>query len=352
MAKPRIIVADTDAGYIQSLQLKFIEEFFEKIDLEIITDEDYFETLFSSPQKAEVLIVSEDLYSTALQKHNISHIFLLTEHYEDDTTGDLNVGKIYKYTSIKEIFNEILGKSADSFNVDSRSKKETQIVVVTSATGGVGKTTVAMGLAGCLAKNYKRVLYLNTDPIHTFQFLLKNPSPITSAEVYSKLARNSDNAYGEIKHLIRNEVFSYLPPFRGALMSIGIEENIFIQIANGAKRSGDYDFIVIDSNSAFDDTKASLLEFADRVIFVTNQSRMSVSALNVLVNNINGIHADKYVYICNNFDKESDNALISADIQTKFQVNEYIEHIDHYDGLLGSDFAEQVSFQKASYLLL
>ena len=32
MSRPRIIIADTDVNYIQSLQLKFIEEFFEKIE--------------------------------------------------------------------------------------------------------------------------------------------------------------------------------------------------------------------------------------------------------------------------------------------------------------------------------
>ena len=35
MAKPRIIIADTDISYIIPLQLKFAEDFFEKIDLEI-----------------------------------------------------------------------------------------------------------------------------------------------------------------------------------------------------------------------------------------------------------------------------------------------------------------------------
>lgn len=41
MAKPRIIVADTDINYIIPLQLKFVEVFFEKVDLEIITDKEY-----------------------------------------------------------------------------------------------------------------------------------------------------------------------------------------------------------------------------------------------------------------------------------------------------------------------
>ena len=67
MSRPRIIIADTDVNYIQSLQLKFIEEFFEKIDLEIITEREYFDELFSVPQKAEILVVSEDLYESSLQ---------------------------------------------------------------------------------------------------------------------------------------------------------------------------------------------------------------------------------------------------------------------------------------------
>ena len=123
MARPRIIIADTDVNYILSLQLKFVEEFFEKIDLEIITDRNYFENMFESPQRAEVVIVSEDLYDLSIQKHNIGNVFLMTEKNEEEQTADLNVTRIFKYTSIKEIFNEILGKSSDSLNVKKCRKK-------------------------------------------------------------------------------------------------------------------------------------------------------------------------------------------------------------------------------------
>ena len=83
MAKPRIIIADTDISYIIPLQLKFVEEFFEKIDIEIVTDKAYYEQLFATPQKADILIVSEELYDSSLQRHNIGNIFLMTEQYED-----------------------------------------------------------------------------------------------------------------------------------------------------------------------------------------------------------------------------------------------------------------------------
>ena len=98
MAKPRIIIADTDTNYIIPMQLVFVEEFFEQIDIEIITDKAYFDSLFSQPQGADVLIVSENLYDAALQRHNINHIFIMTEQHEDSYTEELNVSKLYKYT--------------------------------------------------------------------------------------------------------------------------------------------------------------------------------------------------------------------------------------------------------------
>lgn len=46
MARPRVIVADTDESYVIPLQKKFAELFADKIDLEIITDKDYLISYF------------------------------------------------------------------------------------------------------------------------------------------------------------------------------------------------------------------------------------------------------------------------------------------------------------------
>ena len=352
MSRPRIIMADTDVNYIQSLQLKFIEEFFEKIDLEIITERKYFDELFSVPQKAEILVVSEDLYESSLQRHNISKVFLMVEQDENDGTEELNVNKIFKYSSIKEIFNEILGKSASVLNVESDEKQEPQIIVVTSASGGVGKTTVAMGLSASLAKNYKKVLYINSEQLQTFQYLLKNQTPIASTEVYAKFVREKEEAYKEVKYLIRTEIFSYLPPFKAALMSLGMSVDIYSTLAAAAKKSGDFDFVVIDTDSVFDNKKAKLLSMADKVIFVTNQNKMSVMATNVLAENINGINSEKYFYICNNFEENKENTLSMSEVPLRFSINEYIGHIEDYDKLKSSDFVNYTGFQKAAYLFI
>lgn len=352
MAKPRIIIADTDSSYIIPLQLRFVEEFFEKIDLEIITDKDYFQYTFASPQKAEILIVSEDLYDSSLQRHNIGNIFLMTEQYEGEQTDDLNLNKIFKYTSIKEIFNEILGKSESALNVNAGTKTEPQIILVYSASGGVGKTTVALGMAAGLTQSYKKVLYINASWLQSFQRILENQSEISTNDVYTSLSKASDTIYADIKHVFRNEHFTYLPPFKASLMSLGLKYSIYEKLADSAKKSHEFDFIIVDADSEFDEEKASLIDMADKVVIVTAQDVASVFATNTLMSNINGVGSDKYIFVCNNFRKDEDNALVSPSLVPKFSVSEYIEHIPHYDSLKVEDIALISGIKKASYLVL
>lgn len=351
MAKPRIIIADNDANYVIPLQLKFVEDFFEKVNLEIITDEDYFNELFSTPQKADILIVSEELYDQSMQRHNISCVFMMTEQYEEEQTADLNVNPIFKYTSIKEIFNEIIGKSGNILNVKNE-KQDTQIIVFYSASGGVGKTFTSLGVCASLVKNYKRVLYINADRLQSFQYMLDNKSPITNGEVYAKLTSNSNDVYQEIKHVIRKEMFYYLPPFKASLMSLGLNYSVYEKVVLSAKKSGDYDYIVVDADVTFDEDKASLLNIADKVIMVVKQTLASVLATNILFSNINGINTEKYIFICNDFDKEEDNALISSNVTLKFSVSDYIDHFSCYANMKLDDLSKESSIQKAAFLII
>lgn len=123
MAKPRIIIADTDINYIIPLQAKFAEEYPNETDLEIITDADYFAKLFSTPQKADILIVSDQLYSGKLRRHDIGRLFVMMEKYEEGMTDELSINRLFKYTSIREIFTEIVGKSSEILNVSTHRKK-------------------------------------------------------------------------------------------------------------------------------------------------------------------------------------------------------------------------------------
>lgn len=352
MANPRIIIADTDSSYILPLQAKFAEEFPVETDLEIITDRTYFEQLFGVPQKADILIVSDQLYTGALSRHDIGRIFVMMEKMEEGRTDELSLNRIFKYSSIREIFNEIMGKSADIINVNTRMQKACQIVLVTSASGGTGKTTVAAGLAGCLARNYKKVLYIDAEHMQSFHGTFENRSPVAAPDVYMRLGRPGENIYQEIRHIIRRERFSYLPPFKAPLMSLGVKFSVFRQIAESAKRLNDYDFIIIDTDSVYDEAKAELIGAADRVVIITKQTESSVRAAEFFVSNINGIGSDKYLFVCNDFRKEEENFLTSSETGLRFRVNEYIGHFPEGDRITADALARESGIQKTAFLLM
>lgn len=351
MKKPRVIIADTDQNYIYPLLHKFVIECFNKIELEVIDNPDYFDDLFVTPQNIDVLIVSEELYNPSIHRHSIDHIFLMVEQEEEEQTANLNVNQLFKYTSIKEIFYEITSKSGVTFQLDQAEKKEPQLVLVTSANGGVGKTTVATGIAACLSKNHKRVLYLNASRIHNFQRLLKSPGAIANSEIYAQLSKPSEHIYSEISHVIRKESFRYLPPFKASLLSLGLEYSLFAKLALSAKKTNEYDIVIVDADSTFDEDGAELFNIADKVILVINQNCHSIESTNALLQNLNGVDDEKYIFLCNNFNKEEDNSLISTRVSAKFVVNEYVGHMMHYDDKDPEDFAKEDGIQKIAFLI-
>jgi len=158
MKKPFVVLADLDANYLIPLEDKLTEELYDQIELEIITDKQYFDIFFSTPRKIDTLIICSGLFSQDLFRHNITDFFVLTEDPSDTQSTD-NVTRIFKYSSTKEIFNQVLYKNKEMLNVQF-SHKETQVIVVTSGIGGSGKTTLSLALSESLARNHKRVLYL------------------------------------------------------------------------------------------------------------------------------------------------------------------------------------------------
>ena len=47
MKKPVIILADPDYGYLEALEIKYIEKFGTQTEMEVITDPEYFTAFFS-----------------------------------------------------------------------------------------------------------------------------------------------------------------------------------------------------------------------------------------------------------------------------------------------------------------
>lgn len=352
MSKPRVIIADPDVNYVMPLQSRFIEEYTYNIQLEVITDPDYFKQLFLIPQKADVLIVSEKFFDESLLKHGVEHIYVLTETFVGEETTDLTSERIFKYTSVKEIFNQIASRCFRDIGAMTEESRKTKVIVVCAAKGGQGKTTVAMGIAGYLSQNYKKVFYLNAAELQNFQSYMNNDAPMTDAQAYVQLANADASIYRELKYSVRKEQFYYLPAFRAPLFSLGLKFSIYKSLILAVRQSLEYDYIIVDADCGLNDDMMNLMAIADKVVVVTCQNLASVMAAQRLAESIGEITSERYVFVCNNYDNQKSNALVESSGALNFDVETYISHMEGHDAMRAADFSAISGIDKIAYYIM
>ncbi len=349
MTKPRIIIVDEDESYAMTLQAKFIYEFLDNIELEVITDQKIIDKTFATAQKADILIIDSNIHSETIQKQEIDHVFVMTESKQSASDDYESEYIIFKYANIKSIFMEIVGKSSLTIPNKKRELKS-RVILVTSGSGGVGKTTVALGLASALSSMYKRVLYMEAAKLQNFSYFLEDKTPIDNAYIYDKLSKADRSIYQDIKAELRTQIFNYIPPFKTALLSFGIDYSVFRKIAESAKESNDYDYIIIDADSCFDEEKTRLISLADHVLIITEQSEQQVYNTNMLMNNINNNMSDKYLFICNKYDSHKDGYERTEGIT--YKIDEYVDKMEEYSRMKFEDLGQQDGIKKVAFLMI
>lgn len=349
MNRPRVIIADSDINYITPFESKFIEEYADLIDLEVITDETYLKELFLVPQRLLLLVISENMYDESFLKHEIDHIFLLTEDPADGEDQSSPVKRIFKYTSIRNIFSYIAAVCFRETGEQTSGAKYMKTIAICAGKGGMGKTTVAFGISDYLTRCYdKRVLYLNTAELQTFQAYMNNTAPITDADAYFKLQNEPKSAYRNLKPYIRKNSFYYLPPFRAPMSSLGMDDSVYVEFVKGARESLEYDYIIIDTDTGFSGKLIDILDLSDRVIFVTEQNYAAAFATNRMAENIGGITEDKYLFVCNKYDDSKPNCLVAQTPSLKFSVIAYLPFAPD----AGNNFSEIDGIDKLTYYIM
>ena len=229
------------------------------------------------------------------------------------------------------------------------SHKETQVIVVTSGIGGSGKTTLSLALSECLARNHKRVLYISTDIMQGFSYYLQNKATLPN-DIVHVFASADDKLYLGIMPYLRNEGFTYLPPFSRSILSIGLESKIYNRLIAAAKMAKDYDYIVIDTDLNLDETKAELVQNADKVIINVLQDAYSTYKTEHLVRSIDCRNNEKFLFVCNKFRRDINNDYMVSDIGQQFILTEYIEEVPSHKIHSLDSFADLSGVRNLAYI--
>lgn len=354
MAKPLIVIVETDMEHLIPLELKMAEMLLDIADIEIVSEPEYMTEYFTTPRTIDILVIEEDLYSERLSMHTIGKTFVLVDNMGDDDEPVYRmkaaVGEtvcLFRYCNINTLVGYIIPLEWSG----ASNQKEPQIVAVVSPAGGTGTTSVSIGISACLKQNLKKVLYLNMENYQDFYYYLENKEMLPT-QVAAYLKNPTADIYAKMKEYIRKEDFAYLPALRTSRESLGITGQGYMELARAAQRSDDYDFIVVEIGNDLNSEVIKFLKYASKVYVVLKQDAYTALKLSVMKYSINCSDKEKYTFICNFYEKEKENSLLTNSSGTNV-INGYIEKIDSQKKIeTCKDLKAIDGIQKVTFMLL
>ncbi|RLJ71171.1 septum site-determining protein MinD [Hydrogenivirga caldilitoris] len=173
----------------------------------------------------------------------------------------------------------------------------TEVIVVTSGKGGVGKTTLTANLGVALAKLGKKVLLIDAD------IGLRNLDMILGLEnriVYDIL----DVLEGRIppeKAFVKDKrgLNLFLLPANQTKNKDAINTDKWLELINSIKSKGDFDFIIIDSPAGIEQGFKIAVTPADRAYIVVNPEVSSVRDADRVIGILESMNKEDYWVIVN-----------------------------------------------------
>lgn len=342
MGKPRVVLMDEDLGYITAFETKFLEELGTAIDLELITDRGYAREFLSMPHDIEVLIVSEGFYEDELQRQNAAHTFVLSEREDTGGTARLDVERLFKYTSLNLLFNRVMS-SSPLLRPQVPGAMDTRVFLFYSPVGGSGKTTCAIATAALLQETYKRVLFVQAEYVQTFGFFLDDAkmAPLSMAD---EMGRACGHEFDTMEPFIVSDCFDYLPPLKQGILAFGIGFDYFASFVASARDSGHYDYIIVDTDSVFNDEKSALFSLADKIVVPVTQTASSRYKTERFLDGLDAASSEKTLLICNKYDNRADNAFEDPGPGASVVLDGYVPREDACEGAAASALARLEAF--------
>lgn len=241
--KKRLVICDCDERYRQMMQAYFIKRL---RDFEIFT--------FDSLERAEeycrkepfaILLVSEQLYETNLQKVKAVQTFILRENGNKAVT---EYPYIEKYQSMERLIGDIFAEYSEGsiFKPCVRQKK-TVIHAFYSPVRKQEQTKAALALGQVLAKKEKRVFYLNLQPFAGMEELFSIDFPTDITDFLYFMRKQDCNCAHRLqsvkKSLCGMDCFA---PAADYMDLLTITEQEWLKLLDMLIEAGDYDDIILD----------------------------------------------------------------------------------------------------------
>ncbi|MEE3343855.1 MAG: AAA family ATPase [Bacilli bacterium] len=215
-------------------------------------------------------------------------------------------------------------------------RKKGKIISISSVKGGVGKTTMAINLAGIYCLMKKKVLIIDADfysgGISTW-LDIKNKK-----DIYMMVDSIANNRYTSIKDYTTsyNQYIDVLASPRDPRSALKIESKFLPIIFEFAKR--EYDIILVDTNHIMNEINLNVLDNSYMSLFIVTNDLIDLKNMKSIISIFKDTDKTNYLVCLNNSRDTGRDYLSLFDIRNIVKCNIdytisnsfYIKNIDKY----------------------
>ena len=164
--------------------------------------------------------------------------------------------------------------------------------------GGIGKSVLAMNLAGVACNLGKRTLILDADLYGGSIALALNKT--VNKTIYNFVDDYNNNRYKDLNDYITkyNDYIDYVASPKDPRKSNKIGSDYLELFLDKAKFN--YDLIIVDTNHILDEINLSLLDKSDNILFVISNDVFDIKNMRTLISIFKDFNIDKYKILLNN----------------------------------------------------
>ncbi|MHA2069860.1 MAG: response regulator, partial [Candidatus Thorarchaeota archaeon] len=174
------------------------------------------------------------------------------------------------------------GTSSGGPNESTSMMSEGNIVAIYSPKGGSGCSTIAVNVAVALAKSGHRTVLVDGSVQFGDVAVMLNMKEMTSLVDLTSHANEIDpDLISSVVQLHRSELNVLLAPARPEMAEVISDEPIKNLLETLRSM---YDFVIVDTSTSLDDIALTLIDMADRVILVAQQTLPSLKNISRFLN--------------------------------------------------------------------
>lgn len=296
MHRLKVILADPDSLYVDRLSDYINSSFVSRIKLVSCTRKVILEHyLQASFDEYDILLINRGFFDEESEIYKKTKFkILLTEEKDNPVAGN---DCLYKYQTGDSLVKQILDLyyNSNDVRVTTAGCKLTQIISVFSPAGGVGKTSVALGLATYLSQSGKNIFVLSFESLNSISCAFRSSGSDGFTKVLLSLSDNAQLIPARVemyKSKGQDPAISYFEP-AGCFLEISeLAIDDLLLLLTKIKNEGKYDAVVVDLDPMADKKLVSVLGHSDKVVLVSSNDEVGQYKIFTFLEHLRKIELD------------------------------------------------------------